>query len=206
MNDFYEYSDYLKHYGILGMRWGIRRYQNSDGTLTSEGMRRYRKQHSREIMDDAKLLAQHHYNESVKKAKELKKSGKYDRSQYSEAKDKAKIEQKREIADAKRFLKNTADSKKIYKRFESLRKQTIKEIGEDKYRALVGSKIVNDIFTAGHAAQETYGLATGIATVAAMPGMPVYGILISGAVGAAGGAGVLALRRKIHDKIIDAIS
>ena len=35
------YSDELCHYGIKGMHWGIRRYQNSDGTLTSAGKHRY---------------------------------------------------------------------------------------------------------------------------------------------------------------------
>lgn len=34
-------NDYLMHYGIKGMKWGVRRYQNSDGTLTSAGKRRY---------------------------------------------------------------------------------------------------------------------------------------------------------------------
>lgn len=32
---------YLKHHGIKGMKWGIRRYQNKDGTLTAAGKRRY---------------------------------------------------------------------------------------------------------------------------------------------------------------------
>lgn len=36
------HDDYLEHHGILGQRWGVRRYQNSDGTLTSAGKRRYR--------------------------------------------------------------------------------------------------------------------------------------------------------------------
>lgn len=32
---------YLAHHGIKGMKWGVRRFQNADGTLTEEGRRRY---------------------------------------------------------------------------------------------------------------------------------------------------------------------
>lgn len=35
------FSPYLEHHGILGMRWGVRRYQNEDGSLTEEGKARY---------------------------------------------------------------------------------------------------------------------------------------------------------------------
>lgn len=34
-------QEYLMHYGVKGMKWGIRRYQNEDGTLTKAGKERY---------------------------------------------------------------------------------------------------------------------------------------------------------------------
>ena len=49
------HSDELMHHGILGMKWGIRRYQNEDGTLTAEGQARYGgKTHVDELSDEEK--------------------------------------------------------------------------------------------------------------------------------------------------------
>ena len=45
MNDYLayrvKYSNELYHYGVKGQKWGIRRYQNPNGTLTEEGKIRY---------------------------------------------------------------------------------------------------------------------------------------------------------------------
>lgn len=49
----------LTHHGILGMKWGVRRYQNKDGSLTEAGKKRY---------DDDKELTKEEYEEAKAKA------------------------------------------------------------------------------------------------------------------------------------------
>lgn len=49
--------DYLAHHGIKGQRWGIRRFQKKDGTLTSAGKKRYKdsdKEQLKKTQEDSK--------------------------------------------------------------------------------------------------------------------------------------------------------
>jgi hypothetical protein len=41
MNIYYE-TDSISHHGIKGQKWGVRRFQNKDGTLTAKGKKRYK--------------------------------------------------------------------------------------------------------------------------------------------------------------------
>lgn len=56
----------LVHYGVIGMKWGVRRYQNKDGSLTEAGKKKYGEggEHRYTSME-TKI-----YNKAAKKARE----------------------------------------------------------------------------------------------------------------------------------------
>ncbi len=49
----------LAHYGVLGMKWGVRRYQNADGSYTKAGLKKKAKRDKRaaQLEEDNKKLA-----------------------------------------------------------------------------------------------------------------------------------------------------
>lgn len=63
----------LQHSGVKGMRWGVRRYQNRDGTLTAAGKKRYAKEAAR-LKDEEKRVK----NAESTKAKIAKLNSKRD--------------------------------------------------------------------------------------------------------------------------------
>lgn len=59
-------SPFIEHHGIKGMKWGVRRYQNRDGSLTSEGRRRYRSD-AKEAFNKAEEIVRKTSTNAVKK-------------------------------------------------------------------------------------------------------------------------------------------
>lgn len=51
----YQYPDYLMHHGVKGMRWGYRRYQNEDGSLTLAGKKRLKYNEAKKTKDSAEI-------------------------------------------------------------------------------------------------------------------------------------------------------
>lgn len=95
-------SDYLVHHGIIGQKWGVRRFQNYDGTYTQKGLARYNK--SREK-----------YEASREAYKSARRSG--DKSAVSSSKKQMKADRAQMNKDYKRLKQdNLADQgRELYK-------------------------------------------------------------------------------------------
>lgn len=91
------FEEFLMHHGILGMKWGVRRYQNEDGTLTAAGKRHKAKLDERSMKKDVKW-AKRHEKSIMKQANKRTKS---DMRKY----------EKTELRDLAKQMKTGKDSK-----------------------------------------------------------------------------------------------
>ena len=91
----YFYSDEeLAHHGILGQKWGVRRYQNPDGSLTAKGKKRISEEYKRNaIRANKNVQTSDNYAKAYNKAAERMNSGildKYNRDYDKKLGNKAK--------------------------------------------------------------------------------------------------------------------
>ena len=83
----YNNTDELQHWGIKGMRWGVRRFQNNDGSLTSAGKKRYTSELERDKVKAQKRLDKAKTERGRQKAQEnIDRLSKADPHIYSRAK------------------------------------------------------------------------------------------------------------------------
>lgn len=133
MEYYNSYDPYeLTHWGIKGMKWGVRRFQNKDGSLTIDGGKRYngadykpRKSIGEKISDHRKASKQ---KANLKKAREAKAAKK-----ETEEKAKAAAEQRKKDVESGKIrakdmtqeeLNSRIERMNLEKRYQQLRLET----------------------------------------------------------------------------------
>lgn len=138
------YSNELYHHGTKGMKWGVRRYQNTDGSLTNAGKSRYAR--------DAREKEFNKYDESSGKYyKQSKKNGRtdleFDAKRYAkEDTERAKrlVDSGRNLSnDLKRSVDTSSKNRKVQKM--DLSNMTDQEMRNQINRAML-ERQYNDMF------------------------------------------------------------
>ena len=143
----YENSSELYHYGVLGMKWGVRRYQNADGSPTPEGKKRASKAFAKasnkinklnKKATKTNLKAAKLHKEALKKESKAKNE-----KQYQKARELQFKANKLDLKSAKLQKKAMKWEKKMGKTFSEVK---IKDISPEhlekgkKYAYMLASK------------------------------------------------------------------
>lgn len=138
------YSNELYHAGIKGMKWGVRRYQNKDGSLTDAGRKRYARDAREKEYDQYDSEKGSYYKESKKNGRsdlmiDAKRYAKEDLSRSKRLVD--------ETGQLTRNIKNASDTitRNKPKNTMDLSKMTDKEMRDAINRAML-ERQYNDMF------------------------------------------------------------
>ena len=136
-------EEYLAHHGTKGQRWGVRRFQNSDGSLTAAGKLRY------SVGNGGRSIGKKVDPKSAAKLKKrkVKEAAKLERLKIKESakneKYKEKLERKKSHMTNKEYVKTLSD--------DELRKINNRDIAENTWlknhpeKKTVGKYIANDL-------------------------------------------------------------
>lgn len=170
-------EQYLEHHGILGQRWGVRRFQNPDGSLTKAGQKRYGetkeqfgktdKQIQNRLNDLSKAMAYNNRDIRDNKQRLATLQGNYERNT---GKRPTSVDQVRD-RDKKKWNKYTENINKASKNLEAGQKEidSILKDAKDKYIDIESKQIMRDTTRA----KENIGMAlaiVGATPLAILPG------------------------------------
>lgn len=136
-------NEYLAHHGILGMKWGCRRYQNKDGSLTPAGQKRAAKMHADYAELTGKQLRVH--PESTKSSDGKNKGSEKEDSKSDSSADLAKKTQ--ELKAQREYLSVKKDVLDLQKKITDLTPQKVSKGKEfvAKFGPTVAKTLWNDV-------------------------------------------------------------
>lgn len=163
------YSSELYHHGVLGMKWGVRRYQNKDGSLTAAGRRRnqkldhkirrvdtYEKRNAERLKTANETSADIHGSDSIKYKREkafndaaVKRATAYNEMQRAKLKAKKDSSYKQTKEYEKAIATGLAQRNRdyFYGSLNTVRYDQLRNLGYTKSQA-VGKTIVENLLLA----------------------------------------------------------
>ena len=165
----YIYKDgELKHHVILGMKWGVRRYQNKNGTLTAAGKKRYDREVEKAKTEARVLRNRQATANKIKKLEEMQAKNKAKRSAL-DGKGELDVSTKNKSKSAssseprKKTIREMSNEE-IQARIDRIRlENTLKELTPQKVSA--GKKFVDTMLDVGKDAAKTVLADTGKAAI-----------------------------------------